>query len=176
MPPKTEQSKEEVRNQILDAAQALFPEEGYDKTTMRAIAKRAGFTAANIYFYFKNKEEVFYALQERAFIAFNMAMWEAGSSTEDPVERMTKMGRAYIRFGLEKPSYYDLMFIMREPMCGLPTEHDWHQGEKAFHTLKDTVKACMELGALPRRDPEGMALMIWSAMHGLVSLSISEAA
>ncbi|MEM6629500.1 MAG: TetR/AcrR family transcriptional regulator [Bacteroidota bacterium] len=172
MPPKTEHNKEEVRNQILDAASDLFIEKGYDNATVRAIAKKAGFTAALIYFYFKNKEGLFYALQERAFLAFNKAIWEAGSATENPVERMTKMGRAYIRFGLEKPSYYDLMFIMREPMCGLPKEHDWHEGEKAFHLLKDTVRACMELGALPHRDPEGMALMIWASMHGLVSLNI----
>jgi len=172
--PKSERGKDEVRNLILEAANQLFLEVGYDKTTMRAIAKQIGYNEGTAYYYFKNKEELFLALQLIAFTAFNNAIREAAESVADPVERMTKMGRAYIRFALENPSYYDLMFIMREPMNCLPSEESWENGERAFHTLKETVKECMALGALPQRDPDGVALMIWATMHGLVSLPIRE--
>ncbi len=164
--------KEEVRKRILDAANKLFLQHGYEKTHMRDIAKETGYNIGTAYYYFPNKVEIFQALQTQAFTAFNQAIGKTAMSIEDPIDRLTKMGRAYIRFALENPAYYDLMFIMKEPMNSISSEGEWHQGEQAFHFLKETVIECMSLGALPQRDPDAMALMIWSSMHGLVSLPI----
>ena len=166
--------KEEVRKSILDAANRLFLEHGYEKTHMRDIARETGYNIGTAYYYFPNKEEIFLALQTLAFTAFNKAIGEAAMAVEDPVERMTKMGRAYIRFALENPAYYDLMFIMKEPMNCVPSDEGWHQGEKAFEYLKETVKECIALGALPQRNPETLALMIWSSLHGLMCLPICD--
>jgi len=47
--------------QILDAARALFAERGYQGTTMRAVAERAGVNAALVHHYFKAKERLFIA-------------------------------------------------------------------------------------------------------------------
>jgi AcrR family transcriptional regulator len=53
--PKTGKS-EQTRALILDTAMRLFQERGYDKTTMRAIAKEAGVSVGNAYYYFESKE------------------------------------------------------------------------------------------------------------------------
>jgi AcrR family transcriptional regulator len=53
--PKTGKS-EQTRTLILDTAMRLFEERGYDKTTMRAIAKEAGVSVGNAYYYFESKE------------------------------------------------------------------------------------------------------------------------
>ena len=49
---------EETRRKILDAALALFREKGYDDTTMRAVAERAGVSLGNAYYYFESKESL----------------------------------------------------------------------------------------------------------------------
>ncbi len=49
---------EETRRKILDAALALFREKGYDDTTMRAVAERAGVSLGNAYYYFDSKESL----------------------------------------------------------------------------------------------------------------------
>ncbi|MEO0471901.1 MAG: TetR-like C-terminal domain-containing protein, partial [Bacteroidota bacterium] len=107
-----------------------------------------------------------------AFIAFHAAIGVTVMQYPEPVKRLKEMGRAYIKFALENPLYYDLMFIMREPMNCLKTEEQWERGHQTFEFLKNTVQECMRMGALPKGDPESTALMIWSAMHGLVSLPV----
>lgn len=51
--------KEEVKNNIKEAAVQCFKDTGYEKASMRAIAKYAGVSAGNLYRYFPNKEALF---------------------------------------------------------------------------------------------------------------------
>ncbi len=170
---RREREKEQLKNDILDAANELFLQLGYEKTTMRKIADKIEYNPATIYSYFKNKEEIFYALQRKAFTAFYDAFSESLAEVTDPAEQLTKLGRTYISFGLKHPAYYDLMFIMRQPMQARQDD-GWRIGERNFERLKGTVKACMRKGYLPREDSDAMALMIWASVHGLVSLRIRE--
>ena len=170
---RREREKMELKNKILDAANELFLELGYEKTTMRKIAERIEYNPATIYFYFKNKEEIFYALQKIAFQAFYEAFLKVYESTPNPSERLTKMGRAYIQFALENKSYYDLMFIMRQPMNAVKNSN-WKVGEKNFEFLKATVKDCIEANILPDEDVDALAMMIWAGVHGVVSLVIRD--
>lgn len=60
------------RDLILQAGSECFARFGYEKTTLDDIGKRAGLNKASLYYYFKNKEEIFVAviLQEtQAFMA-----------------------------------------------------------------------------------------------------------
>jgi len=65
--PRTEKG-ERTRVQILDAALALFREHGYEGTTMRAIARRAGVSLGNAYYYFRSKEHLIQAFYERTHL------------------------------------------------------------------------------------------------------------
>lgn len=168
--------KEELRRSILTAANTLFLEEGYDRTTMRKIADAIEYNVATIYSYYQNKEEIFYALQKQAFESFYITFGKIFQ--ENPhlsaSERLIKMGRAYIKFAIENQAYYDLMFIMREPMEGAIScgDENWKIGEQNFELLRMTIKEGMESGEIPQGDLDTMALMIWSNVHGLASLYI----
>ena len=59
-PTKT-QKGEQTRALILDAALQIFHERGYEATTMRAIAKKAGVSLGNAYYYFGSKEHLIQA-------------------------------------------------------------------------------------------------------------------
>jgi len=85
------------------------------------------------------------------------------------------MGENYIRFGLENPEYYDLMFIQREPMAKL-TEMgcDWENGDAALTLLRNTLIECMEKGFIARTDATVLSMSVWSTVHGLVSLATRE--
>jgi AcrR family transcriptional regulator len=63
-PAKTPRS-ETTRNRIVEAALRLFQENGYARTTMRAIAKEAGVSVGNAYYYFKSKEELVQGFYDR---------------------------------------------------------------------------------------------------------------
>jgi AcrR family transcriptional regulator len=57
---------EQTRSTILDAALGLFEERGYDATTMRVIAERAGVSVGNAYYYFDSKEQLIQGFYDRA--------------------------------------------------------------------------------------------------------------
>lgn len=64
MPRKTKEESDLTRRKILDVALKVFAEKGYSRTSLREIARRAGFTRGAVYWHFKNKADVFVALAE----------------------------------------------------------------------------------------------------------------
>src|SRR5271170_6917338 len=55
---------EETQSRILDAAQAVFSEQGFEKTQLEEVAARAGYTRGAIYAHYSSKEDLFLALME----------------------------------------------------------------------------------------------------------------
>ncbi|WP_326754069.1 TetR family transcriptional regulator [Streptomyces hirsutus] len=89
-PPRTESA--DTRDRILDAAREEFSERGYDKTSVRGIAKSAGVDSALVHHYFGTKEQVFEAAVEVAFapvLKGRRAVLDA--PLEEVGERMTRM-------------------------------------------------------------------------------------
>ena len=64
-PKVSTQYKIDVKEKIVDAALATFSKNGYDRTRMDDIAETANVSKGTLYLYFKNKEELFYAISER---------------------------------------------------------------------------------------------------------------
>jgi AcrR family transcriptional regulator len=88
-PPRTEAG--DTRDRILDAAREEFSERGYDKASVRGIAKAAGVDSALVHHYFGTKEQVFEAAVE---VAFAPAVKVRDAVLEGPLdlagERMTR--------------------------------------------------------------------------------------
>src|SRR5271156_5578524 len=55
---------EETQSRILDAAQTVFSEQGFEKAQLEEVAARAGFTRGAIYAHYASKEDLFLALME----------------------------------------------------------------------------------------------------------------
>ena len=65
---RKEREREDMRRLILNAARELFLEQGYEKTSIRNIADVIEYSPATIYLYYKDKNELFFALHEEAFL------------------------------------------------------------------------------------------------------------
>jgi len=93
---------------------------------------------------------------------------------KNPLVRLHKMGEYYIKFGLENPAFYDLMFILQAPMEALAgmVNCEWKSGEGILDRLKDTLQECMDKNLIVKGDVDAMAMSIWGMVHGMVSLSI----
>lgn len=166
---------EEMKETILDAAGTLFYKNGYDETTLRKIASLIDYNPATIYNYYKNKEEIFFALQERAFQKFYEEFDFYRTTTMKGKKCLRKMGEAYIKFGIKYKEDYELMFIMREPMNGAETKDPkWKIGAKNYELLKLVIGQCIEEKSIRITDVNVGAFMIWSAVHGMVSLYIMD--
>lgn len=68
----------ETKERILDVAQELFTQQGYDKTSLRDIAERLQITKAALYYYFERKEDILIELHRR--------LHELGANVLDELE------------------------------------------------------------------------------------------
>ncbi|GAB3945910.1 TetR/AcrR family transcriptional regulator [Spirosoma harenae] len=165
---RKEREREEMRKLILDGAQKLFLENGYDKVSIRNIADSIEYSPATIYLYYKDKNELLFALHQRGFVKM-VGEFLPLQQLADPFERLVEMGRSYIRFAIDNPELFDLMFIMTAPMDTLEKEN-WVEGDEAFGILMQTVQDCMDAGIFKQHDVQSTAMMIWSGIHGYTAL------
>ena len=143
---------------------------------MRRIADVIEYTPGAIYSYFKDKNEICFALHTRGFEKLNAMTAEALaglSKRVDPIERLRVIGRTYIRFALENRSLYDLMFISKKTGELITAAAEWLPGQQAFGTLRETVQMIITKYELDW-DPDVTAFMCWSSVHGCVSLVLCE--
>ena len=165
---RKEREREDMRRLILDGAQQLFLANGFDKVSIRNIADAIEYSPATIYLYYKDKNELMYALHQRGFVQMVQAFRPLLDLT-DPFEKLVAMGRAYIRFAVENPELFDLMFIMTAPMDKL-NHDDWEEGDQAFGLLQRVVQECMDAGIFRPHDVRAASMMIWSSIHGYTAL------
>src|SRR5678815_5224663 len=164
---RKEKQKTEIRKMILDASMKLFVEEGFGNVSIRKIADLIEYSPTTVYLYFKDKNEILYNLHEMGFqkmADYNKDLWDINN----PLLRLHKMGENYLRFGLENPEFYDLMFILQAPMEALQGMEncEWRSGDVALGKLKDTVSECMEAGLINKSDVDAVSMAIWSMVHG----------
>ena len=164
---RKEREKAHMRQMILETALAIFQAEGFDKVSVRAIADRIEYSPATLYLYFKNKDDIFYALHEEGFRRF-IEYQKRADVLDDPAQRLKRMGQDYLNFAVENPEYYDLMFIMAAPMREVSQE--WSCGKEAFENLVKAVQDCLESGQILSGNVHTVSLGIWAFVHGLASL------
>lgn len=125
---RKEREKEEMRLLILKAARKLFLEQGFEKTSVRNIADAIEYSPATLYLYYKDKNELLFAVHEEAFLKL-MEELSSVKDIKEPFERLVEMGHRYIKYAIENPELYDLMFIMTAPMETLACRDEiWEDG------------------------------------------------
>ncbi len=110
-------SEPPIRSRILDQARDLFVAQGAAAVTMRGVAARVGVTPMALYRYFASREELLAALVAQGHATFlrylSRALHEA-----TPLARLAAAGEQYLRFGLEHPQSYAVMFMERDVPVG----------------------------------------------------------
>ena len=162
-----------MRSLILDAALRIFREKGYEGVSIRNIAEAIEYSPATIYLYYKDKSEIFFALQFEA-AALKRDHLLPAALVENPWDRLIEFGRRYIDFGMKHPDLYDLLFITRIPMESIENQDCWKLGIATHSFFVETVQACVDARYFKSTDTEVISYTLWCHAHGLVSLFIRE--
>jgi AcrR family transcriptional regulator len=174
---RRQREKEELREQILDAARHMFVERGYDAVTMRGIAERIEYSPTAIYLYFEDKETLIRAICDADFGAL-AGHFQTIAGIKDPILRIRAIGRTYADFAREHPNQYRLMFMT--PLPGEPADRTslerGNPEQDAYAFLRLAVSdAIQQKRLLPKHtDPDLMSQILWSGIHGVVSLRIAK--
>ncbi|WP_198372237.1 TetR/AcrR family transcriptional regulator [Roseomonas rosulenta] len=150
----------DLRAALLDAADALLEQGGDGAVSLREAARMAGVSPTAAYRHFADKDDLLAALAVRGFAAFGAALQAAQAGPG--VSAFAARGRAYVRFALERPGRFRLMF---GPLLARAAAHPTLQAasRQAFAALETAAAG---------REP---ALRGWSMAHGLAHLLLDGA-
>lgn len=166
-------AKENLRQEILDAARDLFVTEGYENVSMRKVADRIGYSPTTIYLYFKDKSELLREICESTFAKLSEQILQSWGTSQNPLERLRLGLIAYIHFGLENPHHYDLVLLSPKHLADLDIEFQDSMGRRAFDLLVAAVVDCLKTGAIRQGDVALTAQTLWAGLHGVTALLIS---
>ncbi|WP_251548632.1 TetR/AcrR family transcriptional regulator [Neobacillus muris] len=114
MSPRKPVQQELTREMIMDAARDLFVRKGYQHVSMRQIAQELGCSHGSIYYHYKNKAELFYALVEDHFAMLDQKLQDVLKEDFDEAQKLKRIFLAYIEFGLNHQSHYEIMFLTKD--------------------------------------------------------------
>ena len=177
---RRERERNDTRDRILDAARELFISEGYDGVSMRQIADKIEYTPTTIYGHFADKESLFLELCHQDYHRLAMS-FTALTKIADPVERLKRLGLAYIDFGINNPNHYRMMFMTAHPAVDESCNEELGKGnpeEDSYAFLKMTVEEALRAGAFrdDLKDADLISQTLWGAVHGVISLQIAKSA
>jgi AcrR family transcriptional regulator len=174
---RRERERAEFREEVLAAARKIVLEEGFDGLTMRKIADAIEYAPGTIYLYFESRDAIAFELCRAGFEQFYAALAPAAAKS-DPLERFAELGRRYIKFGLENPETYRLLF-MEDPKYSSAGFQEragvaatpGHRALGILAGIFDELRAQKRLRS--KADSLVLAETIWAAVHGIVSLKIT---
>ncbi|MEH7225618.1 TetR/AcrR family transcriptional regulator [Bacillus sp. JJ1566] len=114
MSPRKQVQEELSREKIMEVAHELFVQKGYQHVSMRQIAKELKYSHGAIYYHFKNKADLFYAMVVQDFEMLNQVLNQIITQDLPPEEKVKRILLGYIEFGLTHKSHYELMFLIND--------------------------------------------------------------
>ncbi|OKS86104.1 TetR/AcrR family transcriptional regulator [Mucilaginibacter polytrichastri] len=162
------EDKQEMHAKILNGARKVFLAKGYDQTSMRNIASEINYSPGSIYFYFKDKSEIFHELHKEGFQLL-LSQLKVLEKVGDPFEQLKASGRVFIQFAQENKDYYNLMFIVDDSVKDSASE-GFKIAEEAIRYMHGMVTECQLKGKFKNMDTEYFTFMIISVLHGICAL------
>src|SRR6185503_14450623 len=104
---RRQEEKERRRDEIVEAADELYRELGWDAVTMDSVARRARLSRALVYVYFKDKQDLHFAIAARALEMLRQRFTEATARARMGMDKVEACGRAYMAYAQEFPHFFD---------------------------------------------------------------------
>ena len=175
---RREREKLQTRERILDAARELFIAEGYEGVSMRKIADKIEYSPTAIYGHFADKDQLFLEICHEDFRRLAQSLIGLAQII-DPVERLKKIGLAYVEFGQKHPNHYRTMFMTPHPpilASDVALAGKGNPEEDAYELLRATVAEALHTRAFREdlKDIDLIAQTLWAGVHGVISLQIAK--
>ena len=183
--PRKQYHHGDLRDSLLKQGLILLQEVGVEDISLRQLAERVGVSTPALYHHFKNKQELLYALGILCVDKFEQALFEEwlgegaisvqgggqapapSTQPSGPADHLQHIVLAYVRFALENPELYELLFGRR--MWKTDVRSDFHAyAKQSFRKLSTRLLASQQ-GRTLRADihPLRVAQVGWATVHGL---------
>ncbi|MEM7245709.1 MAG: AMP-binding protein [Acidobacteriota bacterium] len=170
----TTEDERPLRTAILAAAREILVTDGPAALSMRQVAKAVDRSATSIYLHFPSKDALVHALIDEGFAHLHDQLQSAADGEAQPQARLEALCRRYVAFGMELPEYYQVMFsVPVDTVARYPAE-SYRRARANLDLFASALGELEAAGACePLGDPWLAASVLWSALHGAVSLASS---
>ncbi len=175
------EEKERRREDLLDAAETVFAEKGFDAAKMDDIARTARVSRALLYLYFKDKRELQLALCLRGLDLLRQRFAEARGRHARGVDQVKAIGRAYLGFVQEFPVYFDALARAEAQHTDLEeVDSVCHRMMLAGRLVHAETVAALVAGQRDASlrpdlgDPLRVAMTLWGFTHGVAQLVMTK--
>ena len=152
--------KENLKEQLVEITWKICTVESWKKVNLRRVAQKAGVSNTAFYRHFKNKNDLKAELMRRGFQILYEGM-------EDVTNNFSSYGAHYIRFGLDYPHIYDLMFGNTDLDMSLYPDLD-ALSDASFSGIVEGLKSFMPDES--ENDVMIKAYNVWASVHGIVGI------
>jgi len=165
-------TKANLRGKILEAARKQLVRHGIQQVSMRKVARAIGYTATSIYYHFKNKDELIFALIDEGYELLYQQLREAQDALPpdtDGIRRIEANMRAYFAFADARPEYYEIMYMVySEELARYPKE-SYRKSRRSLDLGTALFEQARREGLAVDVDPGVVTSALAVALHGYVS-------
>lgn len=172
----TRRPRGKLREEILDAADRMLIETGdAHEVSIEAVVEEVGCTPPALYYYFPSKEQLLVEVCRRQYDRFGQELEASIPDTDDPIAELVSRGHAYLDWAIAHPEHYRLLFMTT---AGGPSEDQEADPRQAsgLRELIDNIERAITAGALVPMDSLQIAFTLWSTVHGVASLAVTNPA
>jgi AcrR family transcriptional regulator len=161
----------DLRSALLREAVRTIRSDGIEALTLRGVGARLGVSRTALYRHFTDKSALLAAVAAEGFRALRDALVGAVEGAADPASGFKDQGRAYVRFAVQNPAHYRVMFGR---FWGDRSEEAdaVRAGGAAFGALVDLLVTLQAQGLARQGDPVQLARFIWASVHGVAMLAL----
>jgi TetR/AcrR family transcriptional regulator len=173
---RRKREREQRRNGIIDAAEKLFFARGYDNVTMDEIANEAEVNKALLYYYFKNKEALFFSVYLRVVQMLYEIHLKSSKLNIDGLGKLQAMGRGTFEFSKEYPDHFRLYSYAGTERFHNTDNEDARKsteiGIKMWRLLVEAFMQGMEEGVI-RNDMDPVEMAVYLNLISMSTLNIN---
>lgn len=169
---RSDHSREELQNLIVEATLDLVKEHGAEKVTARQIAQAVGYTPGTLYSVFINLQDIFLHVNELGLRTLFEQCARAMSAQAEPIAAIRSMGIAYLEFATTNTHQFDLMFARADS----PSEEAPDAIQTRIRSMFDLIEEQLKVlnpNATNAQIKLG-ARALWSGVHGTAMLRLSD--
>jgi AcrR family transcriptional regulator len=174
--------QEQRKKRIVDMAETVFFECGYDGATLPAIADAAGYNKRTLYLYFKDRQDLFLAVVLRGLQGMHGALKQALDHAAPNSSGLRELAAAFFDFSMDHPQYLDLImvyesryFVYHDRRVSAHPESHLEQCQQVSDEMARMVTTAIETGMAGggvKSDltPRQLMLILWGQIFGVMKI------